>query len=798
MVDNNRPAFNATDLAKKEQYYLALVEKTPNSAEGWIQLGLIAMEQKKHAVAIQRLEKALALNPSQEDCDQKLGMCHLELGQFARALTHFLRFTQRRPEDPDGHSNLGSALAQLGRRDEAVASFEKALRIRPDMAPAHCNLANVLGEQGNTQGAIAHYQKAITLNPGYAEAHHHLGMTLVRQGQAEHGLVSLRQAVALNRGYVQALLNLAATCVAVGRLDEAVAVYRRLLKVRPDFSDAAGFLASVLTTQNKDEEAVAVLNQSLLYQPNAPDVYHMLAMISKKLGRPEDAAAAFGHTIRLQPSHAIAHNNLGNVLLTLEKRDEAIERYRQAIALMPDYVEAHSNLAAALSVQERWAESLAPLAEALRLNPKHAQAHHNLGTSCRRLGRFEEAIACGNRAVELDPKYADAHCGLGAALPYLGLVAEALACFDRALEINPKSPDYHTNRAIMLLLLGDFARGLDAYEWRLNQRSVKPRLAPQPVWDGTPMPGGTILLYAEQGMGDTIMAVRYARMVKALFGTVLLECPGPLVSLMATCPGIDGIVDPTAPAPAADVQLPLMSLPRIFGTRLDTIPADGPFIFSDAMLRERWRKVVMGGRTDFQSVPQPIRVGIVWQGNPKHPGDAYRSVKLAQFAPLAAVPGVKLYSLQKGAGAEQVAALDGQFEVVDLGAQFGPEFRDAAAAIESLDLVIAVDTSVAHLAGALGRPVWVMLPFYPDWRWQLAGDTSAWYPTARLFRQQKSGAWDDVFGRVATALGEMVAAPPERTVAMHLTPGEIEALIAMSQGDLQERLRSALPSAAAA
>jgi hypothetical protein len=298
------------------------------------------------------------------------------------------------------------------------------------------------------------------------------------------------------------------------------------------------------------------------------------------------------------------------------------------------------------------------------------------------------------------------------------------------------------------LVRGNWERGLEEYEWRLKQRSVKPRLAPQPVWDGTLMPGGTILLYAEQGMGDTIMIARYVRMVKARFSTVLLECPSALASMMADCPGVDGIVDPTGPAPAADVQLPLMSLLRVFGTRPDTIPANGPYLFSEPRLRERWRKAI-----DTNTAVPSFKIGIVWQGNTKHPGDAFRSVKLAQFAPLAAVPGVKLFSLQKGAGSEQIAGLNGQFEVVDLGGQFGPEFRDAAAAMEVLDLVIAVDTSLAHLAGALGLPVWVLMPFYPDWRWQLEGETSAWYPTARLFRQKTSGAWDDVFGQTTAAVG---------------------------------------------
>ncbi len=332
----------------------------------------------------------------------------------------------------------------------------------------------------------------------------------------------------------------------------------------------------------------------------------------------------------------------------------------------------------------------------------------------------------------------------------------------------------------------NYERGWEEYEWRLKQRSVPPRLVPQPMWDGAALPNGTILLYAEQGMGDTIQAVRYARLVKERVGTVLLECPAALRGLLAGCPGIDGVVDPDAAVPAVDVQLPLMSLPRIFATRPDTIPGHVPYVFTEAALRERWpRELSSGGEG------RTLRVGIVWQGNPKLPGDMYRSVKLAQFAPLAAVPGVELYSLQKGTGAEQLAALAGQFAVTDLAGQIAPDFRDTAAAIENLDLVISVDTSVAHLTGALGRPVWVLLPYYPDWRWRRQGEESPWYPSARLFRQRRRGDWAEVFERVAAALAEKAQRPRVRKIMVEVEPAEWAALMAL--GDRPERLNAAWP-----
>ena len=723
----------ATDLLHSEQVYRRLVRENPRHVEAWFQLGLVLLRQRRHAAAIECLEQTAALDPGQAVVDHYLGLCHQALGKLEEAIAHFTRFAERQPESAEVHNNLGICHAQLRQRERAAACFEQALRIKADFPDVHNNLGNVLGEDGRLAEAAEHYRRALALRPRYADAHHNLGVVLRRQGDAAGAIACFQQAAAINPRYVEALLHLAETCqqqsvvrgpssvvkdnqqpapdhgprsTDYGRLAEEA--YRQLLAVKPDHPDAAGLLAALLAQQGRLDEAVACLHQSLLFRPDAPETYHTLGLTLARQQKLEEAGAAFRQALRHRPEFPEAHNSLGNTLLRQQKLDEACDCYRRAIAARPGFAQAHCNLGIALLQQGRPDEALASIEHALKLDPDYVEAVYNLATAYRRVDRLDEAVAAYLRVIEKKPEHAEAHCGLGAARLQLGDPDAALACFDRALAVRPSDPDFHTNRGLTLLLLGDYERGWEDYEWRLKQRSVPPRLVPHPVWDGGALPQGTILLYAEQGMGDTIQAVRYARMVKERVGTVLLECPAPLRGLLATCPGIDGVVDPETAAPAADVQVPLMSLPRIFATRPGSIPAPVPYLFTDAAMREKWRtELGMVGPAcragpGLGEVPpgrRDLRVGIVWQGNPKLPGDMYRSVKLPRFAPLAAVPGVHLYSLQKGTGAEQLAALAGQFAVTDLASKIASDFRDTAAAIEQLDLVIAVDTSVAHLAG---------------------------------------------------------------------------------------------------
>ncbi len=380
----------------------------------------------------------------------------------------------------------------------------------------------------------------------------------------------------------------------------------------------------------------------------------------------------------------------------------------------------------------------------------------NLGVALSNLGARDEALAYARRAVELRPEWATAHHNLGMVLGRRGETDAALAAYEQVLRIEPEYAEAHRNRALAWLTRGDFARGWPEYEWRWRCRGLErgPFRFTQPCWQGEDLKGRTILLHAEQGLGDTLQFIRYASLVKRRGGRVVLVCPPPLVRLLAGCSSIDHVLAAGSGAsqglPAFDVHAPLMSLPLIFGTTLDDVPAEVPYLSATPASLERWRSA-LDEVTGF-------RVGIAWQGNRRHRNDRLRSFPMAALAPLARVASARLISLQRGAGTEQVGTGDGAFTVLDLDSASGlqtaddRDFLETAAIVSQLDLVVTADTALAHLAGALGVPVWVALPDVADWRWLTDRGDSPWYPTMRLFRQDRPGDWAGVFDRMAEAL----------------------------------------------
>ncbi len=429
-------------------------------------------------------------------------------------------------------------------------------------------------------------------------------------------------------------------------------------------------------------------------------------MVAYQSGHPRQAVELITHALGLKPSTAVYHFNLGAAQAALGQLDEAIANYRLALRLQADFPEVHNNLGNALCRQDKLDEALTHLQETARVRPNDAETHNNLGIAWHRQGAFDKAMVHYNLAVEFKPNYDEAHW----------------------------------NRALLLLTLGDFQRGWPEYEWRWTQPRFKARGLAQPLWDGSPLAGRTIFVYAEQGIGDTLQFIRYASLIKERGGKVVFECQPSLPRLLAGAMGIDHLLAIGAPLPAFDVQAPLLSLPGIFHANLENIPQSVPYLQAEAELIEHWRQ-------KLQAVPG-CRIGIVWQGNPENPHDKPRSIPLDCFAKLAAVPGVQLISLQCGPGTDQMRGRAADFPLLDLTPDLGEggdSLANIAAIIHNVDLVISCDTAIAHLAGAMGRPVWVALPFVPDWRWLLGREDSLWYPTLRLFRQTSRGNWQDVF-----------------------------------------------------
>ena len=417
----------------------------------------------------------------------------------------------------------------------------------------------------------------------------------------------------------------------------------------------------------------------------------------------------------------------------------------------------YNERAIALAKQGNLEEATALFREAVRLWPDFAEAHNNLGLALREQGQLAAAVAQYQQALRLKPNYVNAHYNLGNALQAQGQLAAAVAQYQEALRLQPDYAEAHWNRGLTWLLAGDFEQGWPEYEWRWRtkqMRGFRPSF-PQPLWDGSSLSGKTILLWAEQGLGDTLQFVRYAPLVKQQGGTVLLLCPDELGRILQTCVGIDHLVTGDSPLPPFDVQVPLMSLPGILKTTLATVPASIPYLFADAALRQRWQEK-LAHYAEF-------KIGIVWQGNPRFSqpecrvADQRRSMALAQFEPVARLPGVRLFSLQKGYGTEQLTGRKAEWGIVDLGEKIS-DFMDTAAVMMNLDLIISVDTAPLHLAGALGLPVWALLRFAGCWRWLLDREDSPWYPTMRLFRQKHWGDWDEVFGRITEEVKKLLPA----------------------------------------
>lgn len=499
-------------------------------------------------------------------------------------------------------------------------------------------------------------------------------------------------------------------------------------------------------------EAERVYRRILDLDAHHADSLHLLGMVAFQTGHCDAAAELISRAILVHGQDATYFSNLGNVLQTQGRLEEAVHCYRKALSLNPGSAPAHGNLGLALQFQGRLEEAAQSFERALELDPGVAVAHCNLGNVRQAQGRLEEASACYEQALVLEPTNPEAYSNLGSVLDLQGKEAESVAAYDRALQLKPGFAVARLNRSLLLLLRrGDFAAGLPDYEqrWRLQKR----REFMQPQWDGQPLKGARILLYPEQGLGDTVQFLRYVPMVQAAGGHVVLEVQAQMRRLASQLPDIAELVCCGEPLPPFDWHCPLMSLPLVFRTTLGAIPSRMPYLailqeVADWTANRAAKKLGEAARTG-------LRVGIAWAGSPAHMRDRFRSIPLELLKPLLGLAGARFFSLQLGPAAMEL--ISAGVPVIDLAPEI-EDMADTAALIANLDLVIAVDTAVAHLAGALARPVWVMLPLAPDWRWLLDREDSPWYPTMRLFRQSRLGDWAPVVEAVRSALEKAICA----------------------------------------
>lgn len=555
----------------------------------------------------------------------------------------------------------------------------------------------------------------------------------------------LRQAVALQHN---------------GAFAEAEALYREILELKPRHFDALQLLGSLALQAGRLQEGIELLGKALAINAKQAPLHSNLAYALNILQRFDKALACADRALALQPNLPDALNNRGNAQAGLNLPLEALASFDRAIAWMPDFAQAWNNRACVLRDLGRPADALASCDHALALQPNYPDAWSNRGNALSDLNQPQEAERCYQRALELAPSFADAWNNLGLTQIDLNQHAQALLSYERALTVNPAAAETHWNESLCLLQLGQLEAGWRKYEWRWERSRIKAskRAFAQPLWLGDfSIDGKTILLHAEQGLGDTLQFCRYAALVSKLGAKVLLEVPSELKRLMSTLDGVDQLIEAGQTLPPFDCHCPLLSLPLAFKTDLASIPAQTPYLFADPHAAREWY-----GR--IAALPAArLKVGLVWAGgNRPHvaelrKNDARRSIAFERLAPILDVPNVRFFSLQKGHAALQLPRDEPGFGVVDYTEELN-DFADTAALVANLDLVISVDTSTAHLTGALDKPVWILNRFDTCWRWMLERADTPWYAQARLFRQPALGDWDSVIRNARDALVALSAA----------------------------------------
>ena len=571
-----------------------------------------------------------------------------------------------------------------------------------------------------------------------------------------------------------------------GELNEAEKAYRSIIEQAPDRWEARYLLGTVLLQQNRFSESIPFLARAASEQPSVPDIPNNLGVAYKALGRWKEATQAFQCAIQANADYVPAWHNLGTLMADRGIPVDAEKCFRRAIDITPQNPELRRRLADSLNTQQKWPEAEAEyqqilsqepdnltvlvncgfvlvrqekLDEAaaiyrriLAMRPDYCEIHNNLSYVAERLGKFDEAIAHGRDALAIRPGFADAHNNLGVARRSMHRLEEARDEFQKALELRSDFALAEFNLATTRLLAGEYAEGWTGYERRLEAIGLAPREFSQPRWNGAAIPGKKLLVHADQGFGDTIQFARLLVDVQKRSGArITLECQSELVRLFDGLAGTDQVIAAGEALPPCDVHIPLASLPGVLGITLDNLPANVPYLQAPDKPRPELQTLIDGAASDS------LKVGIAWQGNPAQAHDALRSCPLSHWLPLKDVANVVFFSLQTDeAPLSQLTELSGDWEIIDVGTHL-KDFADTSAVLAQMDLIVTVDTALAHLSAAMAHPTWTMLCHTPDWRWHLDRTDSPWYPTIRLFRQPAWGDWASVITDVRSELIDLAA-----------------------------------------
>ena len=705
-----------------------------------------------------------AADSGETDARTAEALALLDQGRLEEAEAIYRELIAAGSEDPLVLGNLGAICGMTGRLDELIGWLRQALDRQPAYPEAQLNLAMALEQQGRLAEAIASYERVVQLRPHDAEAWNHLGRAQLRHGEAGDALTSLGRALSLKPDWPEAVRRLdRALEAAIDAGDTPPAPPAAVVAAGSEAPasqqpQAWNEFGIALRRQGNLPAAIAAYRKALNLDPGQAATHFNLGNALKDRGDQEEAIAAYRLAVQAHPDHFRAWNNLGTILHERGDHAGAVEAYEAALRIQPAYPTGLSNLGNTLNRMGEREPALTAFNRALALQPDYPAAHNNLGTLWQEEGDLAAATAAYGRALELRPDYPEAHYNLGTVRHEQGALEEALACYRRALELRPAYPNAELSLAMVLLMRGEYAQGWRHYERRFQADSGRGVLHAVPrcrLWEGNPLQAGEPLLaVCEQGLGDALQFMRYVFHLRRRGVQASICAPESLHGLIRAS-GID-------PAPLSQEQagvvergqwIPLLSLPRHLGVSPTNPVLSEPYLHAGQPLLDRWRERLAAER-------RPI-LAINWQGNPEHERSIARgrSLTLEAFAPIAGLGGLRLLSLQKGPGSEQLATCSFRQSFVRCQDQVDAawDFEETAAIIANCDLVITSDTAIAHLAGGMGRPTWLLLKHTPEWRWGQTGESTFWYPSMRLFRQRSAGDWPELIERLAAALRERFA-----------------------------------------
>lgn len=638
-------------------------------------------------------------------------------GKFNEAKNLYLTLMAAYANNPRLLNNLAMIEFQQGRFEAGLEYVEKSLGIDPNQFTAYGNRGAALFALNRFDEAYSDYNKAITLNNNYAEGYYNRGILHEKYGRHEEALSDYDKAIALKSNYTNAYNN----------------------------------RGNVLKELKKYQEALSSYEHAISLNPRHAEAHYNRGVVLKELNRYHDAVASYTNAFSLKNDYVDAYNNCGNVLITLKRFEEALTCFQKAIEINPNYAYAYNGLGNVLMELKRFDEALLSYEKAIALNSDSPDPHNGKSNALQELKRFDDAVSGYEKAISLNPDAADTYANRGLAMQGMRKFEEALFSYDKAIELNPEMADPYWNKALLKILMGEYEEGWHLYEYR-RHRSGKQDSYPtydQPLWLGQESIADKILyIYPEQGLGDFIQFCRYVPLVENLGAKVVLKVPNALYAMIKTMGLNARIVRNDEKVEEFDFHCPIMSLPLAFKTTVETIPNKIPYFFSDQFKKNYWeRKLAYASNS--------LKVGLVWSGSKDHKKDHDRSLRLEQLAPILDLP-ITFYSLQKEVREQDKITLS-KFDQIQQYHEELNDFSDTAAMVDCLDLVISVDTSVAHLAGAMGKNVWILISYLPDYRWMLDRGDTPWYPTARLFRQANVGDWESVIGNVKTSLETLLS-----------------------------------------